>query len=118
MNGLEAVGLSVFGVVLAGILGFRMARGRRRRTVEAENFIVRDSTGTRRAKFGMSEDGGVRLRLFDENGVCCVSLGVTPTEYARLHFRDQHGALRAGLGVFPRMQVWERCSTTRLGVPA
>jgi len=101
MNGLEAVGLSVLGVVLAGILGFRMARGRRRGTVEAENFIVRDSTGTRRAKFGMSEDGGVRLRLFDENGVCCVSLGVTPTEYARLHFRDQHGALRAGLGVFP-----------------
>jgi hypothetical protein len=101
MNGLEAVGFSLVGVVLAGILGFGIARGRRRGTVEAENFIVRDSTGTRRAKFGMSEDGGVRLRLFDENGVCCVSLGVTPTEYARLHLRDQHGALRAGLGVFP-----------------
>lgn len=101
MNGLEAVWLSVFGVVLAGILGFRIARGQRRQTVEAENFVVRDATGRRRAKFGMSEDGGVRLRLFDENGVCCVSLGVTPKEHARLHLYDQHGALRAGLGVFP-----------------
>jgi hypothetical protein len=72
-----------------------------RRTVEAEEFIVRDSTGRRRAKLGMSKDGGVRLRLFDEDGVSCVSLGVTSTEPARLHLHDQHGRLRAGLGVFP-----------------
>jgi hypothetical protein len=101
MNGLEAVWFSLFGVVLAGILGFTIACRQRKRTVEAENFVVRDSTGLRRAKFGMSEDGGVRLRLFDEHGVCCVSLGVTPNECARLHLHDQHGALRAGLGVFP-----------------
>ena len=101
MSGLEAVGFSLFGVALAGVLGFTIARGPRRQTVEAENFVVRDATGTRRAKFGMSEDGGVRLRLFDEDGVCCVSLGVTPKECARLHLHDRQGGLRAGLGVFP-----------------
>jgi hypothetical protein len=88
-------------VILAGILGFTMARWPRRRILEAEAFIVRDATGMRRAKLGMGKDGGVRLRLFDEKGVCCVSLGVTPTECARLHLHDQQGALRAGLGVFP-----------------
>jgi hypothetical protein len=101
MNGLEAVWFSLFGLVLAGLLGFRIARGQRRGTVEAESFVVQDATGRRRAKFGMSEDGGVRLRLFDEGGVCCVSLGVTPKEYARLHLYDSEGVLRVGLGVFP-----------------
>ena len=101
MSGLEVLGFSVFGVVLAGVLGFAGARWPRRRTVEAETFVVRDATGRRRAKFGISEDGGVRLRLYDESGVSCVSLAVTPTEGARLRFRDQQGALRAGLGVFP-----------------
>jgi len=100
MSELEAVFLSLLGMVLAGVLGFRLARGRSQ-TVEAEEFVVRDGTGRRRAKLGMSDDGGVRLRLLDENGVCCVSLGVTPEEHARLHLYDQQGALRAGLGVFP-----------------
>jgi len=62
---------------------------------------VRDLTGTRRAKLGMSMDGEVRLRLFGEDGGCYVRLGVTSTECARLHLQDQHGTLRAGLGVFP-----------------
>lgn len=101
MNGLEAMGFAVFGGILGGILGFAMARRQQRRTVEAGNFVVRDATGRRRAKFGMSQDGGVRLRLFDEDGVCCGSLGVTADECACLHLHDQQGVLRAGLGVFP-----------------
>ena len=101
MNGLEAVGFAVFGGILGGILGFAMARRQRQRTVEAENFVVRDAAGRRRAKFGMSQDGGVRLRLFDHDGVCCGSLGVTPQDCACLHLHDRQGVLRAGLGVFP-----------------
>jgi len=101
MSGLEAVRFSVFGVILVGALGLTMARWLRRRTVEAEEFVVLDSTGMRRAKFGMSEDGGVRLRLFDKDGVSCVSLGVTSTEYARLRLHDHQGTLRAAIGVFP-----------------
>lgn len=101
MNGLEAVGFAVFGGILGGVLGFATARWQQRRTVEAENFVVRDATGRRRAKFGMSQDGGVRLRLFDGDGVCCGSLGVTPDEYACLHLHDHQGVLRAGVGVFP-----------------
>lgn len=101
MSGVEALGFSCFGVVLAGVLGFAILPRRWRRTVEAEEFVVRDSSGRRHAKLGMSKDGGVRLRFFDESGVCCVSLGVTRTECARLHLHDQHGTLRAGLGVFP-----------------
>ena len=101
MSGLEALGFSVVGVILAGVLGFASARWPRRRTVEAEAFVVRDPTGRRRAKLGMGKDGGVRLRLFDEKGVCCVSLGVTPTECARLHLHGPQGALRAAVAVFP-----------------
>ncbi len=101
MYGSEMVWLAVSGLILAGILGFRLALGQRRRTVEAEEFVVRDETGRRRAKLGMSRDGGVRLRLFDQTGLCCVSLGVTSEECACLHLHDQQGALRAGLGVFP-----------------
>jgi len=101
MNGLESVGFAVFGGILGGILGFAMARRQRQRTVEAENFVVRDAAGRRRAKFGMSQDGGVRLRLFDQDGVCCGSLGVTPQDCACLHLHDRQGVLRAGLGVFP-----------------
>jgi hypothetical protein len=55
----------------------------------------------RRAKLGMSVDGWVRLRLFDEDGERCVSLGVAPDGCARLRLYDQHGAPRAGLAVFP-----------------
>jgi hypothetical protein len=101
MSGLEAVGFSFFGVILAAGLGLAIARRKRRRTVEAEEFVVRDSTGMRRAKFGMSEDGGVHPRLFDKDGVSRVSLGATPNEYARLRLYDQHGALRAAVAVFP-----------------
>ncbi len=101
MSGLEAVAFAVVGGILGGILGFAVARRQQRHTVEAENFVVRDARGRRRAKFGMSQDGGVRLRVFDEDGICCGSFGVTPDECACLHLHDQQGVLRAGLGVFP-----------------
>jgi hypothetical protein len=101
MNTLVIVGLSLLVVILAGILGFTIGRWRRKGTVEAEAFFVRDAEGKLRAKLGMSEDGGVRLRLFDKAGVCCVSLGVTPANYGTLHLHDQQGVLRAALGVFP-----------------
>ncbi len=78
-----------------------IARWLTRRTVEAEEFVVRDSTGMRRAKLGMSVDGWVRLRLFGKDGDRCVSLGVAPDGYARLRLYDQRGATRAGLAVFP-----------------
>lgn len=78
-----------------------MAPWLKRRTVEAEAFVVRDATGIRRAKLGMSADGWVRLRLFDEGGERCVSLGVAPDGHARLRLYDQHGESRAGLAVFP-----------------
>ena len=124
MSELEVVGFYFLALLLGGVLGFMIARrhpGRAmaadrpqrvlaqgwverwltRRTVEAEEFVVRDSTGMRRAKLGMSEDGWVRLRLFDKDGARCVSIGVTPEGSARLRLYDQHGAPRAGLAVFP-----------------
>jgi len=67
------------------------ARWLTRRTVEAEEFVVRDSTGMRRAKLGMSRDGWVRLHLFDEDGERCVSLGVAPDGHPRLCLYDQAG---------------------------
>jgi hypothetical protein len=77
------------------------ARWLKRRTVEAEEFVVRDSTGMRRAKLGMSVDGWVRLHLFDKDGERCVSLGVAPDGDSRLRLYDHHGAPRVGLAVFP-----------------
>jgi len=76
-----------------------IARWMRRRTVEAEEFIVRDSTGLRRAKLGMSADGWVRLRLFDEAGGRCATLGVAPDGNVRLRFYDQTGTPRVALRV-------------------
>ena len=78
-----------------------IARRLTRRTVEAQEFIVRDSTGMRRAKLGMSTDGWVRLHLFDQDGERCVTLGVAPEGDPRLYLYDQYGAPRAGLAVFP-----------------
>ena len=79
----------------------RIARWLTRRTVEAEEFVVRDSTGMRRAKLGMSTDGWVRLHLFDKDGERCVTLGVAPDGDPRLYLYDHYGAPRAGLAVFP-----------------
>jgi hypothetical protein len=78
-----------------------IARWLTRRTIEAQEFIVRDSTGMRRAKLGMSTDGWVRLHLFDQDGERCVTLGVAPEGDPRLYLYDQYGAPRAGLAVFP-----------------
>jgi hypothetical protein len=101
MNTLVIVGSSLVVVLLAGILGYLVAHWRRRGIVEAEAFFVRDAMGRLRAKLGMSEDGGVRLRLFNEAGVCCLTLGVTETDRATLRLHDPQGALRAELGMFP-----------------
>ncbi len=101
MTELEFASLCVLGMILAGLVAFLIARRRKRQTVEAEEFIVRDRGGMRRAKLGMSGDGGVRLRLFDAGGECCVSLGATPDGHVRLRLYDKHGTPRAGLAVFP-----------------
>lgn len=70
-----------------------------KRSIEAEEFIVLDSSGTRRAKLAVGSDGWARLRLYDQTGERCASLGVAPDGSARLRFYDQTGTTRAGLAV-------------------
>jgi hypothetical protein len=97
---------------------------RARRAVDAEEFVVRDSSGKRRATLGMDSDGSPKLRIFDESEKVRIALSVlfegSPTillydraigvrvalcvsadglPYLRLY--DQADRPRAGLDVFP-----------------
>ena len=106
-----------------------------RRSLEAEEFVVRDSRGKRRAAMGMDSDGSPKLRNFDEDEKVRIALSVlfegSPTillydraidvrvalcasvdglPYIRLY--DQHDRPRAGLDVFPddsaRIRILDR----------
>ena len=95
-----------------------------RRAVDAEEFVVRDWRGKRRAALGMDSDGSPKLRIFDEAEKVRIALSVlfegSPTiflydraigvrvalcvsadglSYLRLY--DQADRPRAGLDVFP-----------------
>jgi hypothetical protein len=70
------------------------------RTVEAEQFIIRDSAGNRRAELGVSSEGrGVGLRLCNQTGQDRFEVTIGSDGSPILRVCDQAGKIRAGLGV-------------------
>jgi hypothetical protein len=70
-----------------------------RRSVEAEEFVLRDSAGTPRAVLSLKAEGGPTLAFFDPSGKTRAWLGVRGGGSPYLLFADQAGKPRAGLSV-------------------
>ena len=67
--------------------------------VNAEKFILRDSSGKTRASLSVGPDGKVALALADKDGKIRAGLGVTSDGSPGLALADKDGTRRAGLGV-------------------
>lgn len=71
------------------------------KVVEAERFVLRDTTGKPRARLSLLPDGGTGLTLFDQNGKARAGLGLLPDGWPALTLVDQNGKLRAKLSLLP-----------------
>jgi len=72
------------------------------RTLEAEQLVLRDAAGNRRAELGVYAEGrAVGLRLFDQAGQTRSELAVNTDGSPILRLCDQAGKVRGGLGVTP-----------------
>lgn len=70
-----------------------------RRTLDAEEFILRDSAGTPRAVLSLKAEGAPTLAFFDPSGKTRAWLGVRRGGSPYLVFADHAGKPRAGLSV-------------------
>jgi hypothetical protein len=69
------------------------------KVVEAEKFVLRDSTGKIRAELGEGEGSAIGLKLFDGNGRCRAELVVASDGGSGLQLRDDNGKLRVILSL-------------------
>jgi hypothetical protein len=70
-------------------------------TVSAQQFVLRDSKGTIRGAWGMSDDGSVRIALSDGRGRQRVRLSLLDDGSAGLSFADTADRKLAVLGLLP-----------------
>lgn len=84
---LFAAAMSVVTILLAGET-LRLASGHAR-TIEAEQFVVKDSAGKVRARLGVREDGLPELVLLDRRGAVQVALHIYSDDAAALAFIDR-----------------------------
>jgi len=75
----------------------------RHHLVEARAFILRDDQGNMRGSFVLSDDGGVRLTLFDESRTARAGVWLEPTGRASLWGFDDMPS--AGASAWPSEQV-------------
>jgi hypothetical protein len=71
-----------------------MADAEKPKVVEAERFVLRDSSGNVRAEIGISTRQVAALKLYDGAGRCRVELLVTKDGTSGLQFQDQDGTPR------------------------
>jgi hypothetical protein len=76
-------------------------RWRQNDVLEAEQFVVRDAKGVRRAYLGATADGWACLRMYDEAGNRCASVAVSREGCAHVRLYDGADEPRAALSVFP-----------------
>jgi hypothetical protein len=95
IEGLERTLAYFQGKLQRGMPGVQQSR-----TVEAEQIIIRDSRGNRRAELGLSSEGSaVGLRLCNQAGQDRLELTVGSDGAPILRVCDQAGKVRVGLGV-------------------
>ena len=92
---LKQVGAAILVVIISTVA---MAQAPRKRTVEAEEFVLRDTNGKMRATLAMSPEGP-GLVLFDSNGTARAMLEAV-REGPRLTLHDANGQSRVGLTAF------------------
>jgi hypothetical protein len=91
-------------ITLAAILGFfsipTAAQASRRETkqIRANNFILEDKDGRKRAELAMDEDGPM-FRLNNENGSMSVALYIHDRDKAGLSLFDANGNVRASVSL-------------------
>ena len=84
-----------------------MSKSLTKRTLEAEEFILRDADGKVRARLAPLPNG-THLHLYDDGGIMRASLGIT--EYGvGLAFYDRSGEPQATLGSGPSAVAVRRC---------
>lgn len=84
--------LWICGLLFAGMLllvGSGMSFSGRKRVVEAESFVVKDSDGNVRARLGVTPDGSPSLALVNVDNKELVSLQSAPDDTASLNFYDR-----------------------------
>lgn len=94
--------LKLTGSILLLLAGAGLLMGqavRNRRTVDAEEFILRDSAGTPRAVLSLKAEGAPTLAFFDPSGKTRAWFGVRGGGSPYLIFADHAGKPRAGLSV-------------------
>ena len=93
----RAGSLTCLGIAALLLMGQAQSR---ERVVEAQQFLVRDSTGEVRAALGLS-DGDPKLILFDKDGTSRAALSLVPSGSPFLTLADRDGRPRAALTVLP-----------------
>ncbi len=94
---LKLVGAASAILAVAGLLlGQALPRSR---TLDAEEFVLRDSAGTPRAVLSLKPDGAPTMAFFDPAGKPRAWVGVKNSGSPYLLFADQGGKPRAGLSV-------------------
>jgi len=88
----------VLALVAVGAMGQMIPRAVSK-VVEAERFVLRDTTGKGLAILGTDASGILALSLADQTGKIRAGLVVTPDGMPVLSLYDQNGKPRAGLGV-------------------
>jgi hypothetical protein len=83
-------------VVLMGQTGTRQPQ-----SMEADQFVLRDSDGRVRGAMGITPDGAVGLNLADTKGQTRITLDVTADGLPGLDFYDPQGKLRATFALGP-----------------
>lgn len=79
--------------LLAGLLGVGALAaatcGRRGRTIEAQNLVLRDREGRLRGSFGVDRSGLPSLKIFDHRGQEQITLGAESEDFATLTLCDR-----------------------------
>ncbi len=89
-------------LLLTGALILMGQTGKRQPpSVEADQFVLRDSEGRVRGAMGVTSDGAVGLNLADTKGQTRITLDVAADGSPGLEFYDPQGKLRATFALAP-----------------
>ena len=85
----------------AGVLMAQMPGAAHNRSLEAEQFVLRDSGGSVRGAMGIGENGTVGINLNDAKGAARISIDLSADGSPGVDLYDQNGRERATLALGP-----------------
>ncbi|MBV8136651.1 MAG: hypothetical protein JO121_13630 [Deltaproteobacteria bacterium] len=85
----------------AGVLMAQVPASPQNRSVEAEQFVLRDSHGSVRGAMGVGENGTVGINLNDAKGATRISIDLSPDGSPGVDLYDPSGKERATMALGP-----------------